>query len=215
MAGDDAGAGRAASTDWVKSACAVERLGVHSKMLSQSPANSIAYSPGPFITFATLYLGDGSVSSVLGPDVLISESELVSTVYFECSVIQELTFDHFASQSAPARHVITFGDSVTDACCSAVMQPLSAIAHTAATKRRTTVIAAPINPTAPRPGGRICSAQCARIGTCNALRAESRHVLPSRHTDRNGLDQAGAGPVLRTAGCRPDRWERTLTSSPT
>src|SRR5437763_8606052 len=108
MAGDDAGAGRAASTDWVKSACAVERLGVHSKMLSQSPANSIAYSPGPFISFAILYLGDGSVSSVLGPDVWISASELVSTLYFEWSVIQALAFDHLASQSAPARHVMVF-----------------------------------------------------------------------------------------------------------
>src|SRR5437763_5477466 len=200
MAGDDAGAGRAASTDWVKSACAVERLGVHSKMLSQSPANSIAYSPGPFITFATLYLGDGSVSSVLGPDVLISESELVSTVYFECSVIQEVAFDHFASQSVPARHVITFGDSVTDACCSAVMQPLSAIAHTAPTKTRRTIIAAPINPTALQPGGRICSAQCARIGTCNCPPSgiPARVAVETHRSTRS--ESGGAAPVLRTAG---------------
>jgi len=96
------GGGAAASTDWVKSARAAGTAGVHVKTLSHPPPNSIAYSLGPIATFVILYVGDGSVSNVLGPDVWIRDSELLSTLYFECSVTQAVAFDHFASQSAPA-----------------------------------------------------------------------------------------------------------------
>jgi hypothetical protein len=120
----------------VKSACADETLGVQLKMLSQPPPNSIAYSSGPIATFVTLYAGEGSVSKVPGPEVWISESELVSTLYFECSFTQAAALDHFASQSAPARQVIGFGGSATDACCSAVMQPHNMSADAAAIEKR-------------------------------------------------------------------------------
>ena len=58
---------------------------VHAKTLSHPAVNSMVYSPGPAATFATLYVGEGSVSNVLGPEVRISDSELVSALYFECS----------------------------------------------------------------------------------------------------------------------------------
>src|SRR6266702_4674111 len=79
-----------------------------------------------------LYVGEGSVSNALGPEVWISDSELVSTLYLECSFIQASARDHFALQSAPALQVIGFGGSATDACCSAVMQPHRASADAAA-----------------------------------------------------------------------------------
>ncbi len=96
---------------------------MHAKMLSQAPANSMAYSLGPIAIFLMLYVGEGSVSKVLGPAVWINDSDLVSTLYFACSVTHALARDHLASQSAPAWQVSGFGASATDACCSAVMQP--------------------------------------------------------------------------------------------
>jgi hypothetical protein len=116
----------------VKSACAAGIVGVHPKILSHPPVSSIVYSRGPVATFVTLYVGEGSVSNALGPEVWISDSELVSTLYLECSFIQASARDHFALQSAPALQVIGFGGSATDACCSAVMQPHRASADAAA-----------------------------------------------------------------------------------
>jgi hypothetical protein len=86
----------------VKSARAAGIVGVHPKMLSHSPANSIVYWPGPIATFVILYAGEGSVSNALGPEVWISDSELVSSLFLECSVTQTPARDHFALQSGPA-----------------------------------------------------------------------------------------------------------------
>ncbi len=128
----------------MKSACAAGIVGVHPKILSHPPVSSIVYSRGPVATFVTLYVGEGSVSNALGPAVWISDSELVSTLYLECSFIQASARDHFALQSAPALQVIGFGGSATDACCSAVMQPHRASADAAAIDIRRNMNAVPV-----------------------------------------------------------------------
>ena len=120
----------------MKSACAAEIVGVHPKMLSHPPVNSIVYSPGPIAVFVILYAGEESVSNAPGPEVWISDSALVSSLYLECSVTQPAARDHFALQSGPACQVIGFGGSATDACCSAVMQPHRTSAAAAAIDTR-------------------------------------------------------------------------------